>query len=670
MSQHADSVHDDQVLSVPSGRVGTPFDFGPFLVLGDADRARLVAGSIRVAFGPGDTIVREGDPPGDAFAVIAGRVRVVAGETALVLALPAAPVLVGEMAALQDTPRSATVTAVHHVRAHRIPAALLRELASTVPAFARELAGFSAIRASNRFLRTSSPFADLPAATIEALAAKLEATDFAAGDVLIREGERGDDAYLLRSGEVDVLRGDRRLATLGAGAFVGEVSALTGTGRTATVRARSAVSAFRLRAEDVRSIVRKHQDVVARLEGTMQSRHIPHRSGEAVVASAPDDPSATLLRDAAGSTYLRVTREALAIYEDIDGERTLRDLTVRHFERTGALDPAGVFSTVATLQAAGLVTAPRIASDEPDARLLRILDLVLAPRIELRAADAVATRLYAIARPAFTRIGAGVALAVGGAGIIALAAVFRQSSPGDFGIAGLAVAFLGLLIAGIGHEIAHALATKAEGRRVGKAGIGLLWFTPVVYVDTSDAWLIPARGRVRVNAAGPLFNFAFAGLCGLLALVLRDRAQDVAVWLAAANLVSVAFNLSPLLEYDGYYVLEDLTNVNSLRRKSLHYAFWDLLAHARVPATPLERGFLAYAAAAVLYVVEMSAVVLAGIPALVNGTLSGRLAPQLVPVVGGALALAMAAMMVTPFVTEVLAARSTTDEDGRVGGDR
>lgn len=654
-------MHDGHVASLPSGQVGTPFDFGPFLTLSEEERARLSTVAQGTAFSPGDTIVREGDPPGDAFAVVAGRLRVTSGAAAVVLALPAAPALVGEMAVLSGMPRSATVTAIHQVRAYRIPAAALRELASSDPDFARALAAFAAVRTSTKFLRTSSPFADLPAASIEALAAKLRPARFAAGDVLIHEGERGDDAFLLQSGEVEVFRAERRLATLGPGSFVGEVSALTGAERTATVRARTEVTAFRLAAEDVRPIVRKHQDLVARLEGTMQSRHVPRRSGEAVLASAPDDPDAVLLRDSAGSTYLRVTREALAIYQDIDGERTLRDLTMRHFERTGALDPAGVFSAIATLQAAGLVTAPRIASDEPDARMLRVLDLVLAPRVELKAADAVAASLYAVARPAFTRAGTGVALAVGGAGLIALAAVFRQSSPGDFGIAGIAVAFVGLLLAGIGHEIAHALATKAEGRRVGRAGIGLLWFTPVVYVDTSDAWLIPARGRVRVNAAGPLFNFAFAGLCGLVALVLHDRAQDVAVWLAAANLVSVAFNLSPLLEFDGYYVLEDLTNVNSLRRKSLHYVFRDLLTHPRPPATRLERGFLAYAAAAVLYVVVMSAVVLAGIPALVNGTLAGRLAPQLLPVVGGVLALVMAAMMVMPFVTEVLAARTAAE---------
>src|SRR5207247_3643611 len=374
-------------------------------------------------------------------------------------------------------------------------------------------------------------------------------------------------------------RGDRRLATIGPGAFVGEVSALTHAPRTATVRAITDVSAFRLRGDDVRPIVKKHQDLVSRLEGTMQSRHVPKRSCEVVIAPAPDDPTAFLIREVGGSTYLRVTREARAIYDDLDGERNLRELAMRHFERTGALDPAGVFATVATLQAAGLVTAPRVASDDPDARVLRVMDLVLAPRFEIHDADRVASVLYRVVGGAFSTPGAWIAGAVGAVGLAALVSVFRQSSTNDFGLGGLIVAFGGLLLAGIGHEAAHAIATKAEGRRIGKAGIGLFWFTPVVWVDTSDAWLIPARRRIPVNA---------------------------------------------------------------LRHKSFRFAFGELLSKPRRPATARERGFLAYAVAAVGYVAVMSAVVLAGVPALINGTLGGKLPPELLPVVGIGLALGLA----------------------------
>lgn len=66
---------------------------------------------------------------------------------------------------------------------------------------------------------------------------------FSKGTVILREGEPGDEFYLIASGtvRVDTTRTDDEhpveLATLGRGAFFGEVSVLTGRPRTATVTA-------------------------------------------------------------------------------------------------------------------------------------------------------------------------------------------------------------------------------------------------------------------------------------------------------------------------------------------------------------------------------------------------------------------------------------------------
>jgi CRP/FNR family transcriptional regulator, cyclic AMP receptor protein len=62
--------------------------------------------------------------------------------------------------------------------------------------------------------------------------------EFLAGDVLFKEGEKGEDMYVIQSGVVQVCKRvggqDRPLATLGRGEFVGEMAILNDKPRTAT----------------------------------------------------------------------------------------------------------------------------------------------------------------------------------------------------------------------------------------------------------------------------------------------------------------------------------------------------------------------------------------------------------------------------------------------------
>src|ERR1700689_206470 len=62
--------------------------------------------------------------------------------------------------------------------------------------------------------------------------------DFSAGNVLFREGEHGEDMYVIQSGLVQILKRvggeDRPLAMLGRGEFLGEMAILNGKPRTAT----------------------------------------------------------------------------------------------------------------------------------------------------------------------------------------------------------------------------------------------------------------------------------------------------------------------------------------------------------------------------------------------------------------------------------------------------
>ncbi len=84
---------------------------------------------------------------------------------------------------------------------------------------------------------------------------------FAAGEVIIRQGEPGSRFYVITEGEAEVLkRGadgvDRHVVKLGPGRYFGEVALLRGARRSATVRALSDLAVVSLDRKDFGTLVR------------------------------------------------------------------------------------------------------------------------------------------------------------------------------------------------------------------------------------------------------------------------------------------------------------------------------------------------------------------------------------------------------------------------------
>jgi|GEM_PF-2004259 len=82
------------------------------------------------------------------------------------------------------------------------------------------------------------------------------------GDVIIKQGEEGQDIYLVRQGSVDVrtLEGGFivELTTLGPGGLIGEVAEVSNVRRTATVVAAGPVEALRFPGPALVAELRKH----------------------------------------------------------------------------------------------------------------------------------------------------------------------------------------------------------------------------------------------------------------------------------------------------------------------------------------------------------------------------------------------------------------------------
>lgn len=151
------------------------------------------------------------------------------------------------------------------------------------------------------------------------------------------------------------------------------------------------------------------------------------------------------------------------------------------------------------------------------------------------------------------------------------------------------------------HELGHATATRAGGGEVHDMGLMLLVLMPVPYVDASSATVFRSRWRrALVGAAGMLVELFVAALAFYLWLAVEPgfvRAVCFNVMLVA-GVSTLIFNGNPLLRYDAYYILGDLTELPNLGQRATRY--WGYLLESYVlrvrdaqsPAeTPSERAW-------------------------------------------------------------------------------
>ena len=82
-----------------------------------------------------------------------------------------------------------------------------------------------------------SLFSDFSASQIRLLGGRLLRKVVKEGEVIIRQGEEGNEFYLLQRGTVDVIVGDKKVAELYAGSYFGEIALIQKCTRTATIRA-------------------------------------------------------------------------------------------------------------------------------------------------------------------------------------------------------------------------------------------------------------------------------------------------------------------------------------------------------------------------------------------------------------------------------------------------
>ena len=135
-------------------------------------------------------------------------------------------------------------------------------------------------------------------------------------------------------------------------------------------------------------------------------------------------------------------------------------------------------------------------------------------------------------------------------------------------IALLYLTFSGLKIL---HEIGHGLACKHYGGECNEMGLMLLIFTPCLYCDVTDSWMVESKWRrAMIASAGILFELIAASICMWIWWFTNPGIIHSLCFHAflVGSIGTILFNGNPLLKYDGYFVVSDLLDRPNLSQQA------------------------------------------------------------------------------------------------------
>jgi putative ABC transport system ATP-binding protein len=123
------------------------------------------------------------------------------------------------------------------------------------------------------FLKGVEAFKNLTPIELTNVAERMMRRQFMPGEVIIREGDIGEELFLISDGEVEVERSGHEVARLGPGDFFGELALMSGNPRNATVIASRPVDTYILGKDDFRSAIEASESFREQLRRVYFQRH-------------------------------------------------------------------------------------------------------------------------------------------------------------------------------------------------------------------------------------------------------------------------------------------------------------------------------------------------------------------------------------------------------------
>jgi len=124
----------------------------------------------------------------------------------------------------------------------------------------------------HELIRNVPLFGELNRREVATLAKLLEEVDVPAGRVIIRQGRRGSEFFIILDGRVRIERDGNVLSELGPGDFLGEIALVDGRPRTASAITEEPSRVFVLTSQAFNSMLRLHPAVESKVLRALAQR--------------------------------------------------------------------------------------------------------------------------------------------------------------------------------------------------------------------------------------------------------------------------------------------------------------------------------------------------------------------------------------------------------------
>lgn len=544
---------------------------------------------------PGEAVVKEGELIDSVYIIASGTLEVTkqvdyegkTGSTFLAIINP------GESIGLRDAGlfaktgrRTATVTAQSASVLLKINIKDFDDFLDRHPQTLQSLRSSTDLMLRMQFIKESNPFVHLSNQHIAWLATSVKTIEVKEGEILFKQNDPVDNCYMILDGTVEITTQEKKgsskvVSTLTSGQLFGEQAFFKNAKRATTARAVTACHLMVLDHDTLEELKEETQDTSPTLFTQSSAYNRPVRLENIIHhhRTLGDGEVITTLKDPTRNQYLQLNDENWYLWQLLNGQMTIQEITQQFSKHYNRFDPQTVMNTINMFIDNGFAKADVMQSDTSVANKNKA-SKTLTDRFQwmysLKNPDSKFTKLYKYFGFLFFPIPILIFIT---AIIIAGMIIYPRLVDDTFQaihqktniyLTLIWIVFLCVTIRLI-NPLAKALTVKYFGHSVPHFAIGLRFFLPIAFVDTSDLWASSRLQRCMTQASGIIATLLIASL---LTLFVYFYPTSVFAFLASMCALVLYFltlrSLDPLLDSDGYQALVNALDAPNLREFSLN----------------------------------------------------------------------------------------------------